>query len=533
MSDFNFHQPFASRTALPAGAFSFAGRRRVRKLLATLGATTTNSISVVGPRQSGRSSLLQQISYSEYLPPTLKDAIFVYASFREHRGEPQGAIGYLIRQLAQTLQKHGLPMQAVMTSGSMVDAVERALAVCPGRLIIIIDDFEAVGSDLQKDHQSDLRQAVYHQQRAGYVVASRLSLTRCLQEWGDNLSDFAPILTPMPELLEPLQRREIQEMLQQVLELPLESQLPELAARFVQERVGGFALWVQQALAILVEEELLSGTSLELSEARQHDIEMRISQRIQGDWLTSYRRLSPSAQRALEQSGESIDINLLDELRLAGWALPDSTREFKPAGRLLAQWLRNRPWEDILSPAQQREQEEDLYDKLVIAVDQLNTRYQRMTHKRKETIIRRDVFSSSRDVPFLRRKVRTEEDLGRLILSLARLWYDGTGGATDARKTLPLACYEDPSCIVRQVMTLRNAWIHLEHPNEAESQRNLEAETAVYTRYIGISHPGTEEERRQLADALRRETIRFAEELTKVCPFAQDLKLAPLLPRAP
>jgi hypothetical protein len=525
-----FSQPFACRTALPPGAPNFAGQKRLRNLLATLGgATMTNSVSIVGPPQSGRSSLLQQLSCPEYLPPALKDALIVQASFRDYRGEPHGAIQYLIRQVALALKERGLPFQAVEAATSMVAAVKQALESIPGRrLVIAIDDFEKVGSDLKKDHQGDLRQAVYHQSRAGYVVASRLPLTKCLQEWGDGLSDFAPILTPMPDLLEPLTLRELQEMVQRALGLPEASPQAESIARFVHQQVGGFGLWAQQALAVLAEAEVLSVPGLELTGNTREAIETKIFQRLRQDWEASYRRLSPSARRVLDQPAEPADENALNELLMAGWAAPESMEEqrLKLAGLLLGRWLPDRRGEQDSSSPPRHEPGEDAYDMLVRVVDQLNTRYQRLTNTRKERIIRIDVFASSRDVPFLRRQVTTEEDFGRFVLSLARLLWDGTGGATGGKKlTLPQSCYQDANCIVRQAMTLRNAWAHLEHPDDKTRDRNLEAETAVYQRYIGTPSPRTPDDFRRLTDALRQETIRFIQELSSVCPFSPELKV--------
>jgi hypothetical protein len=528
-----FFQPFAIRVPLAPGAPSFAGQRRLRNLLATLGGTTTNSVSVTGPRSSGRSSLLQQLSHAEYLSPlALKDAFVVQASFRGYRGKPQEAIQSLILRMTQTLKGRNLPAQGVESADSMVLAVKRALELIPGRLIIAIDDFDVVGSDLKKDHQSDLRQAVYHQPRAGYVVASRLPLTRYLQEWGDDLSDLAPLLNPMPELLEPLNRRELQEMVQRAADFPPDSPQPEFTARFVHERVGGFALWVQQTLAVLVQEELLQVTGLEVDAEQRESIEEMILQRLQQDLSTSYRRLSPGAQRTLEQPGEPTDRSTLDELRMAGWALPESRREFKPAGSLLGLWLRERRWEQDVPSSPRRETEEDAYDSLIRAVETLNKHYQRATKQPKMRIIRTDVFGSTRDAPFLRRTVTTEDDLGRLVLSLARLLYEGTGGATGEKRNLPEACYQNPDCIVRQVMTLRNRWVHLSHPNEQRGERDIQEETSIYMRYIGTQAPRTAEDFRRLADALRQEAIRFIEALATVCPFGDELKVEVLFKRS-
>src|SRR3989442_8552179 len=204
-------QSFGKRAALPPGCPSFGGQDRLDTLLSIVGgADCINSVSVTGPRHSGRSSLLQQLSSPEVLAESaaLSRALIVQADFRELRGQAGSAIQHLIDKTAEAARRSGSDARAVGAASSMTECVRAALRILPGPLLIAIDDFEVVGSDLRKDDQADLRNAVYKEARAGYVVATQVPLSSCLEEFGDQLSDFAPLCTPL-ELLEPLSARDI------------------------------------------------------------------------------------------------------------------------------------------------------------------------------------------------------------------------------------------------------------------------------------------------------------------------------------
>ncbi len=527
MNDSNRTQPFGARQALPPGATSFGGRKRLDEVLALLGTLDSeNSVSVSGPRQSGKSSLLQQLSDASALQPypSLTGALVVQADFRDFRGRAASAIQYLIDTIAAKLDEEAVPGgAAVRKSGTMVTAVRNALHALGGRrLIIAIDDFEYVGSDLKKDEQADLRNAVYKQPNAGYVVASRLALSRCLEEFGDPLSDFAPSCVRLPRLLGPLGVRDIQHMIERALPtMPAETR--HAAAKVVHDRVGGFACWVQQALALAVRHIPDSDGRL-----LERQFEDELFERLQDDFALGYRRLSARTQRYIEESaiGDGLDGEDQLELEISGWTTPGSPT-FKPSGNLVERWIRSGAWER--QPVRAAAVESDPYERLVRAVELVNRRHQRATGRASEFVIRPDVFFSSSDIAFLRRETQCEEDLGRKVLVLARLLYEGSGGATKGRLRLPQWCYDDPGSIVYQVTRLRHAFVHLENPNASEASRDLQAEAQVYRRYVGVLDPSSLDQYKKLGEALIEEAIFQLECMRDYCPFVPDLKLGALI----
>jgi hypothetical protein len=497
---------------------------RLHKLLALLGADSTHCVSVTGPRLCGRSSLLAQLSSAELLGPyaALKHAVVVQADFREYRGRASSAIRYLINTVAETLEARHLNAGRVRGAGTMVDCVRGALELVPGRRVVIaIDEFERIGSDLRKDDQADLRTAVNKQPMAGYVVASHLPLSRCLEEFGDDLSDFAPSCTPLPRLLLPLTLRDIRSM----IELGAPGHGPEVQARVsetVYSRVGGFPLWVQQGLAAAL--EALETDPLEF----EHILDAELPPRLDDDLFLSYRRLSAAAQQFIEEAAfwDNVSGPEIEELQLAGWARP-SRPGFEPSGSLVERWIRGRSWDRPGHRSTPRDA--DQYERLVRAVEYLNQRHQRALGRRNEFVIRPDVFHISSDVAFLRRSTHDADDLGRKVLALARLLYEGSGGGTKGHLRLPQWCYESPDSVVYQVTRLRHDFVHLENTDAEQADRDAKAQANIYVRYTGEPGPPSRGQARLMGDALIEEAIFQLEVLMTYCPFQPELKVGDVL----
>jgi hypothetical protein len=522
---------FGKRTALVAGCPTFAGvETRLRSVLQSVGGlTTTNSVSVVGPRQSGRSSLLRQLAHEPYYSRVqpLQGATFVHADFRDLKGQPDGAVRLLITRIAEALEQRSLPAGPVRDSSTMCAAVEAALRVVPGRLVVLIDDFEQVGSDLRRDHQADLRQAVYSRPRAGYVIATRLPLQRCLEEFGDPLSDLAPICNPLPEAIWPLDPRDIASAVSAAFGMDRQTVLGPRAARYVYERVGGHPLWVQQALSVLEERGLMEQLATpEAPLQADENVDRAIIWRLEDTWSAGLRQLSHDALSALSQGGKS-DRVTWKELVLGGWADPGCDLQVRPAGCLVGSWLSEGHWR---SGTPTLDGGDDPYSQLVFAVEALNQRYQRCTGKPREKLIRPEVFTSGRDSAFLRRTVSSRKDFDDFVGALARLLNEGTQRGPGVR-TLPQFCYEDPRSIVRQAMTLRNPSVHIEPYDPTEAERILQAQIGVYQRYLGIPDPSTSGEFGRLAAAMLEEAVDFLRRATQFCPFAPDLSADALLNR--
>jgi hypothetical protein len=413
----------------------------------------------------------------------------------------------------------------VRDAGTMVDCVRGALELVPGRrLLLAIDDFERVGSDLRKDDQADLRSAVNKQSQAGYVVASRLPLSRCLEEFGDDLSDFAPSCAPLPRLLLPLSLRDIRSM----VERGAPGHGPEVVARVsdaVHSRAGGFALWVQQGLAAAFD-------ALE-TDPSDYDriVDAELSRTLDEDLFLSYRRLSAVAQQCIEEAAFAVKVSgpELEELHLAGWAHP-LRPGFEPSGSLVERWIRDRSWD---RPGRRSAlKDADQYERLVRAVEYMNQRHQRALGRRNEVVIRPDAFHISSDVAFLRRATHDADDLGRKVLALARLLYEGSGGGTKGKLRLPQWCYDSPDSVVYQVTRLRHDFVHLENTDEAQADRDAKAQADIYVRYTGEPGPPSREQARLMGDLLMEEAIFQLEVLRSYCPFQADLKAGDILEEA-
>lgn len=522
-------QYFGKRVPLHPGCTSFGGRDRLDTLLSTIfGVDGANSVSIVGPRQSGRSSLVQQLSHPEAVHPYDKcgSSVVAQVDFRPFKGRPAEAMRGVVDAIAAALGRRGVESTRVAAQDSVTAAVGAALELVAGTLVIAIDDFDQVASDLTKDDQGDLRAAVYRRSRAAYVLVSRLPLSHCLEGFGDDMSDLARSCVPVANLVAPLSPAEIIDMVRRrVPDCSLE--VARQVVSKVHFEVGGFPLFIQQALAVafaptadVSNSEFVNQAGRALAEA--------LPEQIEDDLLRSFRRLSGPARSCLTNGVEHASGDVLRELRSTGWLVLNAG-EITVAGAALARWARSATWTSGRlnpNPADQ----DDRYDQLVKVVAELNEQHRRNSVKKKEKILRQDVFESYRDVPYLRRRVVRVEDFGRKVISLARLLYEGSGGGVrDAKLKLPRACYEDRRSVVFQVARLRHAWVHLEHPDDRQAERNIDEEAAVYERYTGERAPVAIELLANMGDALMDETIRLLSALREKCPFAEDLDLEPIL----
>lgn len=498
---------------------SFMGRKRVKRLLGyVLAASDTNCAIIVGPRFSGRSTLINQLSSSTLLRafPTLPTPVVVHADFAGLGGNPDKAIERLKSGLARTLNENQLPDQGVRSAGDLVEAVALAHGVCPGRLLFAVDNFDAVGSDLRKDHQTEMRQAVYDRPRAAYIVASRFTSDRFLEAFGDELSEISPILQPVPNVLGPFNRPEIGSMLARSSGGALPRVAADRIADFVLQRVGGFPLYVQQALRQIEIEQSDSELPILDLPSDENSFDEILLDGLRADLARSFRYLSPSSQSMLRRGELPPNGKVADELLIAGWLSSSSSGAQRLAGTILERWIERYADETPLAAPQ----DADLYDLLLQAVESLNERYASVTGKRRERVVRPDVFTSASDSPYLRRIVRGADEFDRFVLALSKLLYDGTGGAT-SKKTLPDVCYSHPDCIVRQTMTLRNASVHLSHSDAATAQRNFDSRLAIYRRYLGTPDVGGRHG--ELARLLLGAAIRFVTRITEYCPFSSEL----------
>ena len=520
---------FGMRSALSGESAAFFGvESRVDRVLANVvGHSSTNCVALVGPARSGRSTLLRRIAHAPDLTRNgAPGALTVEVEMRDSRSRPEDALAELVRRLAQAMVEAGLPASAVAGTTSLRSAVAAALGSFDGRLLFVLDDFEYVASELRKADQIEMRQAVYKQDRVAYVVGSRIPLSHCTEEFGDALSEIAPLFTTL--FIEPLTVREVERAVRNACPWMSPEDVGAIS-QFAYSLVGGFPEWVQRALAVTAEMfEAEPGATAAVVGLHDDAIESVLVD-LSDDLRRSFSRLPSSARRLLLTLPATPPVAFTpsapghNELFASGWIAKVKNGEpVRLSGAVIEAWLSRRGG-DVLY--ERPPEPLGRYERLVSAVDVLNDRYRHATGKGGPKLMRPDVFTIPRHMPHLLRNVRNRGELDSFAHALALLLYDGTGGGTAGKQatTLPQWCYDDPRSVVRHVTDLRHATAHLPHVDEDEESKRQEALARVYARYLDVRSPAVERDFRLLADNIFDAAITFIEKITTYVPFAANL----------
>ena len=508
-------------------AFFGVGSRVDKVLGGVLGQSATNCVALVGPARSGRSSLLRRIAH----PPDLArngapGALSVEVGMRAFRHRPEDALSEMVGQLAVAMDGAGLPTSASLGAASLRTAVTTVLGSFGGRLLFVLDDFECVASELRKADQMEMRQAVYKQDRVAYVLGSRIPLSHCTEEFGDALSEIAPLFST--HYIEPLTVKEVERTI--VSACPTVS--AEEAARiahYVCSLVGGFPEWVQRALAVIPEVVEAEGGAIGDLDGLRSDVIESVVLDLEDDLRRSFSRLPTSAKRlilGLSESPVAFAPSTAghNELLASGWIAKVKHGEpVRIAGEVLGTWLSRRGGDEL---HQRPSEPMGRYERLVSAVDVLNDRHRHAMGKGGPKLMRPDVFTIPRHMPHLLRNVRNRGELDSFCHALALLLYDGTGGGTSgmgAKPTLPQWCYDDSRSVVRHVMDLRHATAHLHHADVDDGSKRQDALSRVYACYLDVPSPANERDFRMLADNIFEAAIKFIEKITGYVPFAASL----------
>jgi len=527
-------QPFGVTKPLAPGAANYGGARRVLEALTGIfGKNSRNSASLVGPRQSGKSSFLNQLQSKQHLARVEggSSALVAFVDAREVSGRSSDLIPLLITALANAANSAGLSADDIRNAISMGVAIDGAHRVRNGPVLVLIDNFDRVASDLDRDQQFELRQAV-ERRDAAYVLSTRLPLETCMQHWykndGSDFSEICPASLGSP--LEPLLVHEVEEVIRGGL--GGEAHNAQGLAAWIHQMVGGHPPWVQRALASVVR----PGPSSDLVPWNQRPMDELAEQVFQESidfFLRGFRRLHGQERAYLQLLAErtmsvgtgegQMPLTMTRELQRRGWITirPDNT--VSVGGEAIRRWL----LEKGVDADSASDQSEDRVEQLIRVVSDINQVY---WSKRGSTqgrpLIRKDVFSSPKDYPFLRRRVRNEDDFGRFVLSLFRLLAEGTGFSSRAgarpQLGLPSLCYSDPSCVVRQVCVLRHRWAHLLPEDAVEAARELEVEKRVFDELCG-RRPDCSDDWERAADALWTRTLAFLRAVAQHVPFAEQL----------
>src|SRR5580765_3671767 len=148
-----YHNPYLNRVAIRDPRQFFGRRREISKIFSRIGAPRPQSISIVGDRRIGKSSLLNQIYHPEvraqHLDPSIQYAfLFVDLQQRRHIA-PEDLFRDIFAQLAEAL---GEPVIEGLSPS--FEGMRKVLARMRGlgqRLIILFDEFDAVTTNRRFD----------------------------------------------------------------------------------------------------------------------------------------------------------------------------------------------------------------------------------------------------------------------------------------------------------------------------------------------------------------------------------------------
>jgi predicted Ser/Thr protein kinase len=174
-----YHNPYLNRVAIRDPRQFYGRRREIGKIFSRIGAARPQSISIVGDRRIGKSSLLNQIYHPEvraqHLDPSLH-YVFLFVDLQQRRHiAPDDLFQDVFAQLAEAL---GEP--AVEGLVPSFDGMRKVLARLRGagqRLIILFDEFDAVTTNgrFDLDFYSFLR-ALANNYDVAYVTSSARDL---------------------------------------------------------------------------------------------------------------------------------------------------------------------------------------------------------------------------------------------------------------------------------------------------------------------------------------------------------------------
>ncbi|HQR38610.1 MAG TPA: protein kinase [Blastocatellia bacterium] len=171
--------PYLNRVAIKDPRQFFGRRREISKIFSRIGASRPQSISVVGERRIGKSSLLNQIFHpdvrADFLDASVK-FVFLFIDLQQRRHiAPEELFQDILTQLAETLDD-----SAVEGIAPTFDGIRKSL----GRLrqsgihlVILFDEFDAVTTNkrFDLDFYSFLR-AIANNYNVAYVTSSNRDL---------------------------------------------------------------------------------------------------------------------------------------------------------------------------------------------------------------------------------------------------------------------------------------------------------------------------------------------------------------------
>ncbi len=389
---------------------------------------------VVGPPRSGRTSVLYQLkSEAERLDEHRPEVVVAIADMRGCESNAASGMEKIIDAIREATKARTPPLK------DLADAIPRALARIPGRLVIAVDNFDVLAPYLRRDEQAVIRASASND--VAWVLTTAAPMTECLEFFGDRQSDVIDIVKHNTIHLEPLEIGHIQDAL---AECGLSPENAEAWAAFVHERVGGFAAWLQLALCCVLQvgRDRLEAGPRGMDAVSTHALEVDIRKVLSIPVCEGALALDARARLGLDQVPEQCKDE--DRLRQAGFI----NTEHSWSGTIIEELASGRNW------LEQRIQEYprgDRYERLSFEIDRINGRSWRAGGT---AVIEHGRVASRRVQPYLRRETKSRDDARALVDALAYLFTPATRKDPDASR-LPKELSTKPDSPLSEL-----AWLH-------------------------------------------------------------------------
>ncbi|HXK59028.1 MAG TPA: protein kinase [Acidobacteriota bacterium] len=175
--------PYLNRLMIQAPEQFFGRRKEVARILARVGAPRPQSVSLVGERRIGKSSLLFHLTWNEVRKRYLEDQdglIVVFFDLQQlHNLPPDEFLLLLVGRIRQAVRETGRAVAAGTAQGgflefqNLLEEMNRKEV----RLVLLFDEFDAITSNprFQKEFYAFLR-SMANNYAVSYVTSSRMEI---------------------------------------------------------------------------------------------------------------------------------------------------------------------------------------------------------------------------------------------------------------------------------------------------------------------------------------------------------------------
>ena len=208
--------PYVNRVMINHPGDFYGRTREVRKIYSRLDASHPQSMSVVGDRRIGKSSLLNYIYHSRNrrrFMQSNENSIFVYLDFQQNVDyDVPGFITFLITKFSYE-SKSGHDFTTGEKTLDQLKNVVEELNNEGKRIIILMDEFEVITRNKRFDeHFFSFLRALANRYKVAYVTSSYEDLQKLCHNKDISDSPFFNIFSTMP--LRPFKREEAVELIE-------------------------------------------------------------------------------------------------------------------------------------------------------------------------------------------------------------------------------------------------------------------------------------------------------------------------------